>query len=323
MGLGAVHAPDLAACLARLRTGSKSFSAAARLLPPRVRESATVLYAFCRVADDAVDTPVAPTDAHATSREARAAAIAGLRARLDAVYAGRPDRDPVDRALASVVARERVPRVLLDALLEGMAWDAEERRYETLEALLAYAARVAGAVGAMMAVVMGRRDPNVVARACDLGVAMQLTNIARDVGEDARAGRLYLPLHWLRQVGIDPAEWMARPVHGPALAGVVERLLAAAGTLYARADAGVPELPSDCRTAIRSARLIYSDIGRAVAAAGFDAVTRRAVISWWRKLRWLAVAAFGSRTAIVDGGRLEAPPLEATRFLVDACAERA
>jgi phytoene synthase len=301
---------DVAACRTLLRAGSKSFSTAASLLPARTRDSATVLYAFCRVADDAVD--LAPDASDAT--------IAVLRGRLARAYAGQPDDDPIDRALACVVARDRVPKTLLDALLEGMAWDAAGRRYETLGALHAYAARVAGAVGAMMTVVMGRRRPDVVARACDLGVAMQLTNIARDVGEDARAGRVYLPLAWLADAGIDADAFVAEPRHGPALAGVVERLLAAAADLYARADAGVPELPEDCRVAIRAARLIYADIGRAVAEAGYDSVTRRAVVPAWRKLRWLGVAALRRRCSVTDVNLLRAPPLAATRFLVDACA---
>jgi 15-cis-phytoene synthase len=305
-----VERADLEACRARLRAGSKSFSAAASILPRRVREPATVLYAFCRVADDEVDL----------DPSAGAATIDRLRARLDRVYAGHPDDDAVDRALSVVVARERVPRALLDALLEGMAWDAEGRRYETLEDLYAYAARVAGAVGAMMTVLMGRREPDVIARACDLGVAMQLTNIARDVGEDARNGRLYLPLVWLREAGIDPARWLLGPVHDRALGSVVERLLDAAELLYHRADAGVAWLPADCRAAIRAARLIYADIGRAVRAAGFDAVTRRAVVTTPRKV-WLLAQAFATRNAGSQGCAL--PPLGPTRFLVAACAEGA
>jgi phytoene synthase len=300
---------DVAACTSLLRAGSKSFATAAALLPARVRDSATVLYAFCRVADDAVDR--AP--------DVSAATIAMLRGRLDRAYAGRPDDDPVDRALARVVVRERVPQALLDALLEGMAWDAAGRRYETLDALYAYAARVAGAVGAMMTVVMGRRQPDVVARACDLGVAMQLTNIARDVGEDARSGRVYLPLAWLADAGIDVDAFLAAPGHGPALAGVIERLLAAAADLYERSDAGIPELPEDCRVAIRAARLIYADIGRAVADAGYDAVTRRAVVPGWRKLRWLGSAALRGRGQRSAPEVLRVPALPATQFLVDAC----
>jgi 15-cis-phytoene synthase len=277
---------DLAACTRLLRAGSKSFSTASLLLPRRVRAQATVVYAFCRVADDAIDSEPGTT----------AAAVDALRARLARAYAGAPDDDPVDRALAAVVADARVPRELFEALLEGFAWDVEDRHYETLDEVYAYAARVAGAVGAIMAVVMGRRAPSALARACDLGVAMQLTNIARDVGEDAARGRLYLPRAWLR--------------------AIVARLLDAADVLYRRADRGIAALPADCRVAIRAARLIYSDIGRAIAAAGYDSVTRRAVVSKGRKL-WLLVRALRPRL----GGRPDAagPPLDAVVFLVEAC----
>ena len=130
----------------------------------------------------------------------------------------------------------------MEALLDGLQWDVEERTFETLSDIYAYAARVAGAVGAMMAALMGARSSDLVARACDLGVAMQLTNIARDVGEDARVGRLYLPRAWLREAGVDPEDWLAAPSFRPEIATVVARLLRQADFLYARADAGIAKL---------------------------------------------------------------------------------
>ncbi|MBV8868968.1 MAG: squalene/phytoene synthase family protein, partial [Acetobacteraceae bacterium] len=163
------EAGDLAACRALLRGGSRSFSLASGLLPRRVRDPAVALYAFCRLADDAIDRD-----------KGGAAALARLRERLERAYAGRPMPIPADRALARVVARFAIPFALPHALLEGLAWDAEARRYETLDELTAYAIRVAGAVGEMMALVMGVRAPETLARACDLGVAMQFSNIARD-----------------------------------------------------------------------------------------------------------------------------------------------
>ncbi len=111
---------------------------------------------------------------------------------------------PWTRAFAAVVSCHEIPRALPDALVEGLAWDVAGRSYDTLAELEAYAARVAGAVGVMMALVMGTRDAGALARAADLGVAMQLTNIARDVGEDASMGRIYLPRQWLREAGIEP-----------------------------------------------------------------------------------------------------------------------
>ena len=193
-------AEDIDACRALLSTGSLTFHAASRVLPGRVRQPATALYAFCRLADDAIDA----------SHDDPERTLDRLRKRLDDVYAGRPATDPVERAFADVVAEYSNPRELPFVLLEGFAWDAAGRRYETLGQLQDYAARVAGTVGAMMAVLMGVRDTSLLARACDLGVAMQLTNIARDVGEDARFGRLYLRIDWLREAGVD----RSRPSRG-------------------------------------------------------------------------------------------------------------
>ena len=126
----------------------------------------------------------------------------------------------------------------------------------------------------MMTLVMGQRSPEIVARACDLGVAMQLTNIARDVGEDARAGRLYLPLSWLREAGIDPEAWLAKPVFTPEIAAIVQRLLDAADVLYARATLGIANLPLACRPGIYAARALYAEIGRELERGGLDSVSQ-------------------------------------------------
>lgn len=289
---------DLAACRATLRGGSRSFLAAALLLPSRVHEPATALYAFCRVADDLIDSgdPVP--------------ALVALHRRLDAIYAGSPENHAPDRAMAHVVARHDIPRFLLDQLLDGFAWDAMGRRYEDLAALQAYAARVAGTVGAMMAVLIGVRSPDAVGRACDLGVAMQLSNVARDVGEDARAGRLYLPLGWMREAGIDPEAWLARPEHSSALGDVIARLLGEANRLYRRADDGIALLPLSCRPGIGAARRLYAAIGAEVARNHHNAFDQRAHVGRSRKLGLIGrsvLAAPWPRRAT------DWPPLEATR----------
>jgi phytoene synthase len=299
---------DFEVCRRILRAGSKSFSAASLLLPARVRVPATVFYAYCRVADDRIDG----------SPDASEATVDELRGRLYHIFLGRPENEPVDRALAAIVERERLPLEPFEALLDGLAWDAAGRRYETLDDLYAYAARVAGTVGAMMTVLMGQRAANVLARACDLGVAMQLTNIARDVGEDAARGRVYLPLQWMREAGLDPEGWLARPAPDEATRSVVGRLLETADELYERADGGVAGLPTDCRVAIRAARLIYADIGRVVRRGGLDSVTRRAVVPKGRKI-WLILRALAAR--FEKPQVTDAPPLGPTRFLVTACAE--
>lgn len=297
---------DLAACRASLAHHSKTFHAASLLLPAAVRAPATVLYGFCRLADDTVDV-----------EGGRRLALTQLRRRLDRVFEGRPQPVAADRALAAVVARFGIPRALLDLLLEGLAWDVDGRRYETLDELQDYAARVAGSVGAMMGLLMGARAPDTLARACDLGVAMQLSNIARDVGEDARMGRLYLPRQWLHEAGLDPDAWLAAPTFSPALAGVVQRLLETADALYARASAGVARLPLGCRPGINAARLLYAAVGHQVTRTGGDSVNRRAVVPGRRKGVLLLRAALSVRPST---GLLHEPPLPACRPLLAAVA---
>lgn len=298
---------DLAECGELLRGGSRTFFAASLLLPRSMREPASALYAFCRLADDAVDLG-----------DDGPAALERLRERLARVYEGRPMSIAADRALAEVVARYGIPRALPEALLEGFEWDAAGRRYEDLSDLLDYAARVAGTVGAMMSVLMGGREPEVVARACDLGVAMQLTNIARDVGEDARAGRVYLPLAWMRAAGVDPDVWLTSPMHTGTLGAIVQRLLNVADELYERASAGIARLPLAYRPGMHAARIVYAEIGREVERQGLDSVSSRAIVSGQRKL-WLAGRAVIEAARVAP--RVPDAPLDATRFLVEAVAE--
>ena len=298
-------ATDFAACRALLRQGSKIFSAASLLLPAAGARAGAALYAFCRVADDAIDLARRAGRRRRPPPEARAA------------YAGTPYDHPVDRAFSTIALDHELPRELVPALSRASPGTPKGAATRPSTALTAYAARVAGTVGAMMALLMGTRAPEALARACDLGVAMQLTNIARDVGEDARNGRIYLPLDWLGEAGVDPLSLVARPAHSDALAGVIERLVGHADTLYARAEGGIAWLPRDCRAAIRAAGLIYADIGRVVARRGFDAISGRAVVSGRRKL-WLVLCALFAGESEATGA---VPALPETQFLVDAAAE--
>ncbi len=306
MPLSFAERADLDRCRAILGAGSKSFALASRLLPVRVRDDSAVVYAFCRVADDAIDECDGDPGP----------ALETLRERLSSVFAGRPREDSVDRALARVVSEQSLVRLPFDALLDGFQWDVERRTYRTMGELTGYAARVAGTVGVLMTMLMGRRDADTLARACDLGVAMQLSNIARDVGTDARAGRLYLPIEWMEEAGMNVSEFMKKPAPTPALASVVVRLLAEADHLYRRSDVGTRMLPRRSRMAIRAARLVYSDLHRSIAQNGFDTVTKRAYVRTSRKL-WL----IGRSIASVWWARLSPsfvhlPPLEEARFLI-------
>ncbi len=256
---------DLDRCTASIRRGSKSFHIASLLLPRDTRQAAHALYAFCRHSDDAVD-----------ARGRRADVLERLRERLDRLYAGTPSDHACDRAFARLVETHGIPKAVPVALLDGFEMDMTERRYRTIAEVKDYAAGVASSVGIMMALVMQTNEPWALARAADLGLAMQLTNIARDVGEDLANGRLYLPEDWLTEAGVDIAALRAAPRFTPEIGGVVARLLREADQHYALAHAGIAALPADCRHAIRTAALTYREIGREIALAGHDSLTRRA-----------------------------------------------
>jgi len=305
---------DLDHCREAIRHGSLSFHAASKLLPASVRDPSLALYAFCRLADDEVD-----------EGDYKTGAVLRLQDRLDLAYAGKPRNAPEDRAFAAIVEDFDMPRDLPEALLEGLAWDADERRYETLSGVRDYSARVASAVGAMMCVLMQVRDADALARACDLGVAMQLTNIARDVGEDARMGRIYLPLDWLDAAGIDHLNFTRDPLPDDAVRGMVKRLLSEANRLYLRSEAGINVLPLQSRTGIWAARLIYAGIGTQVRKQGHDSITMRARTGTAQKLGWLMQAGLRTAGSVVmpKSAVVYAKPLEEVRFLVDAAARRA
>ncbi|SIS68612.1 15-cis-phytoene synthase [Phaeovulum vinaykumarii] len=306
-----IAAADLEHCREAIRTGSLSFHAASRVLPDAVRDPALALYAFCRVADDAVD-----------EGDDKTHEVLGLRDRLDRVYSGRPMDAPADRAFAAVVEEFDMPRELPEALLEGFAWDAMGRRYDTLSGVMDYSARVAAVIGAMMCVLMRVRDPDTLARACDMGLAMQLTNIARDVGEDARAGRLFLPLEWFDEAGLKVEDFMAKPGPDPRVLAMVARLLREADRLYTRAAAGVPRLPLICRPGMYAAGTIYRGIGLEIARLGHDSVSQRAHTGPWRKLWWLSTSVMRAGVSAItpQEATLFAAPEPEVAFLVEAAA---
>ncbi len=306
-----INPRDLHVCRDAIRHGSLSFYAASKLLPPEVRDPALALYAFCRLADDAVDLHDEKIDA-----------VLRLRDRLDLIYQGRPRDAAADRAFAAVVEHFEMPKALPDALLEGLAWDADERRYETLSGVIDYSARVAAAVGAMMSVIMGVRDADALARACDLGVAMQLTNIARDVGEDARAARIYLPLNWMHEAGIEPDAFLADPLPDARIRLIVKRLLKEAKRLYSRSESGISALPLKARPGIYAARHVYAGIGGAIEKNGFDTISYRARTYKRQKIGWLALSASRAALSTISpqSAVLHAAPLPECAFLIDAAA---
>ena len=291
-----------------IAAGSQSFAAASRLLPRDVRERAQMLYAWCRHCDDVMDGQELGRGAFALTPTERATRLVELRARTQAALAspapagGLPFRAlQLAAAGASEGSPPRIAAQLTTEHLDGFGMDVDPQPFADLDALLLYCWRVAGVVGVMMALVMdvAPDDLPTLRRAQDLGLAFQLTNIARDVGEDARNGRVYLPVDWLREAGLDtdPSR-LLDPAFARALAGVVRRLVDAAEPFYLSAGEGLPALSLSCAWGIATARGAYREIGREVARRGEAALSARTSTTSLRKgaLAIVALApALGSR----------------------------
>jgi phytoene synthase len=265
---------------------SQSFALAGRLLPADRRDDAAILYAWCRRADDAIDHS-APS-----SKPLR---LAELRRELAAIYHGEPQTEPLLAAFASLVRTREIPREYPDALLDGFETDLEFVRFRALPELMLYAYRVAGVVGLMMCHVLGVSHEGAKRNAAHLGIAMQLTNICRDVAEDWALGRLYLPEDLLVAVGAPALDPASRQGLGPARAElglVLEKVLALADEYYRSGDRGLFALQTRSAIAVRAARLVYSSIGRELARRNYDVLAGRAVVSRGRKLWLVARAVF-------------------------------
>lgn len=276
---------------------SKSFSLAAKILPPAQRDDAAVIYSYCRHVDDAVDeVPLAEA----------ALALTRLRRELEALYAGDVLDEPgaltapVAARFSAICAARQIPRHYPAELIAGMEMDVVGTRYRTVEDLLGYCYRVASVVGLMMCHVMGLREPRALVPAAHLGIAMQLTNICRDIAEDWQRGRLYLPdellaAHGAGELAAALGRERALPAGAaPAVAAVTRELLALADRYYRSAERGLLALPWRCAFGVRAARLIYAAIGTRVAAAGYDPRAGRAVVPTWRKLALVGAAALGA-----------------------------
>ncbi|RVQ69720.1 phytoene/squalene synthase family protein [Croceicoccus ponticola] len=281
--------------------GSKSFAAASLLFDRVTRERVWLLYAWCRAADDLADAQDMGGElgdqAHAADR------LAIIRSHTALALAGEPTGDPSFDGLG-VVAREcGLTAQMCDDVVAGFALDAADWQPRSEADMLQYCYHVAGAVGVMMARVMGVPDDDSMAadtldRACDLGIAFQLANIVRDVWEDDAAGRCYLPVEWMVEADITPGQHM-KPMYRPELVAMVHDACVMARAYEASARIGAARLPMRSRWAILSATGIYGSIARKVEKAGIHGWDHRAFTSRFEKLRHV----FGAGAAC-----LRAPP---------------
>ena len=283
------RAAVVAAARTSIRRGSKSFAAASRLFDRTTRERAWLLYAWCRACDDIAD---GQDHGHGMSVVVDAPArVAEMAAKTEAALSGHTIGDMPFDALGIVAAETRLPPRFARDLIAGFALDADEWRPRSEADLYRYCYHVAGVVGCMMAVVMGvdPDDEATLDRACDLGMAFQLANIARDIEEDDCAGRCYLPVEWLVEMDMPPGEHMKPPFRAR-LALLTRRMTDRAGAFEASARAGTARLNFRAAWAVLAAGEIYGAIGREVAARGEKAWDHRVSTTRWQKTRFLALS---------------------------------
>ncbi len=288
-----------------IREGSKSFRFASNLFDQQTRERAWLLYSWCRACDDLADGQTLGHGAVAPDDPERR--IAYIRETTDRALAGETvDVAPFD-ALRVVAGECAIPRRFMDDHLAGFALDAEGWRPRSEDDLLRYCYHVAGAVGCMMAVIMGVSpdDEDTLDRACDLGLAFQLSNIARDIVEDHGVGRVYIPIEW---GAVDPTDRNA-------LAAIAERIGALVERYEASARVGAARLPFRARWAVLSAANIYGGIARKVVARRTSAWDSRTVVHKPEKLLLVinALAECGDRPEPVDRVGLWTRPRDSQR----------
>jgi phytoene synthase len=275
---------------ASIARGSKSFAAASKLFDPVVRERAWLLYAWCRACDDLVDGQDHGHDRTiVTDAQAR---VARVRTLSDMALDGQPTGEPAFDALGVVARETGLPRRFVHDVIDGFQLDADDWRPRSENDLYRYCYHVAGAVGCLMAVVMGvsPEDDATLDRACDLGLAFQLANIARDIDEDDRVARCYLPDEWLAEMDMPPGQHM-KPPYRPRLAVLARRLASRAQQHEDSAAIGTKALSFRSAWAVLAAAGIYGDIARTVAARGERAWDNRVTTSKAAKLGWIARAA--------------------------------
>lgn len=275
-------------------TRNTSFYYSFLVLPKAERRAITAVFDVCRAIDDAVDLETDPRLA--------SAALDTWRAEVKRIFAGQEPRTREGLALQPFVRPFRLPEAQFEALIEGVAMDASPRRFQTFDELEPYCHRVASSVGLMCAEIFGYSDPQVLRYATDLGVALQLTNILRDVGVDYRRGRMYLPIEDLAAAGCSEedirreVERAGNGVQSATVNTALRRHARRAHEFFAKADAALPRRDASRFVAAEIMHHVYFELLRRIEAADYDvfsqvvrvsrpAQARIALRTWWR-LKW-------------------------------------
>ena len=260
--------------------GSRSFYFASRFFPKQMARSAHAVYWFCRCTDDIVD--------ECSSIEQGRVELEEWSRQVECAFGGGPVAHPVLIVFLDAMRRNGIPQEFARELIEGMRMDLDNRRYHSFAELSVFCYRVASVVGLMMSHVIGFRG-DALRYAVDLGIAMQLTNILRDIGEDLERGRVYLPADEMLRFGYSEEELRGR-VHNRAFAALMNFQVIRAREFYEAAMPGIALLSSDGRFAVKVAAEVYRGILDRIESSGYDVFDRRAFVSPVRKY-WITTKA--------------------------------
>ena len=272
-----------------METHARTFSLAARLFPAETRDDVAVTYAFCRLVNDTVDD--------APSHEQGAADLALLQEEFE----GNREPRPLLQVFRECCERYGIPEGAVHELMIGVGSDVGVIRFDDDRDLLRYSYRVAGAVGLIMARLIGADDPMAMPHAVDLGVGMQITNICRDVLEDAGRDRVYLPAKRLKAHGVTQDEIIDGTASKEALGRVVSDLLLLADRYYASGGDGLHYIPRVPRAAVASAARMYRGIGVKIERGGYDVMAGRTIVGASGKLNWFMRGLAHSALCELDG----------------------
>ena len=264
-------------CQQKAAQSGSSFYYSFLFLPPQRRRAITALYAYCREVDDIVD--------ECTDTAVARTKLAWWRQELARLYAGDPQH-PVTRALAPAIQPFGIKHEYLAEIIDGMEMDLSQNRYLDFAALEQYCHRVAGVVGLLAASIFGYRDERTLAYAHTLGLAFQLTNIIRDVGEDSRKGRIYLPLSELQQFGVSAAD-ILHARHSENFARLMAFQIERAERYYSAAFEQLPQVDRKAQRPGLVMAAIYRTLLGEIADDGFKVLSQRTALTPVRKL-WIA-----------------------------------
>ncbi len=266
-------------CMSLFQVHARSFHFASRYLDEENRRSFAALYAFCRLADDFADEIDIPPKA----LEEELDALKDIVARMDT---GEVFDHPVLRAFGDTMKKYRIPIKYMFELIEGVRMDLRFKEIRTIQELEKYCYHVASTVGIMLCYIMGATDPLTIERAIDLGHALQLTNILRDIAEDFDNGRIYIPLETRQQFRVDKTDFEKQEV-SPNFKWLIKHEMARAQSYYAKSEIGIQDLPPAAAFTVKVASRVYAEIMNEIRKMDYQVFKNRAVVPKWKKL-WIA-----------------------------------